>query len=127
MYDMKFYTSMPSDLTPYFNEALESYRMEFAAGHLGKAWKHLENAHIIGQRYPYSHSSVHWEMLLFGIRIKSKKEIIGQIPRLVFGGVKSFVGKVPLGNPGGANVPALKSFPIEKSLQEIFKKSGVNL
>ena len=119
---MKFYTSMPSGLVPYFNEAIESYRMEFEANHLGKAWKYLEDAHIIGQRYPYAHSYVHWNMLLFGIRIKSKKEIVGQIPRLLFGGVKSFVGKVPLGNPGGAKVPPLKSFPIEKRFQEIFKK-----
>ena len=64
-------------------------------------------------------------MLQFGCKIKSRKEILGQIPRLVFGGVKSFVGKIPVGNPGGANVPPLRSFPIEKELQDIFVKAGV--
>ena len=48
-------------------------------------------------------------MLLFGFKIKDIKEIIGQIPRLVVGGVKSFVGEIPVGNTGGANVPLLKS------------------
>jgi hypothetical protein len=44
-------------------------------------------------------------MLRFGIKIKDRREIIGQIPRLLVGGVKSFVGKIPVGNTGGANVP----------------------
>jgi len=64
-------------------------------------------------------------MLQYGIQIKNRKEIVGQIPRLIFGGVKSFVGKIPVGNPGGANVPPLKSFTIEKELQEIFSKAGI--
>ena len=123
---MKFYTSIPIGLKPFYNEELVKYRTEFSKGNLKTAWNHLERAHIIGQKYPYAHTFVHWKMLLFGFRIKSGKEIIGQIPRLVFGGVKSFVGKIPIGNPGGANVPPLKPFPIEKELQDIFSKAGID-
>jgi len=123
---MKFYTSLPKALKPYFVMELEKYRKEYAFGNLTAAWHHLERAHIIGQRYPLAHTFVHWKMLQFGFKIKSPKEIFGQIPRLVFGGVKSFVGKVPVGNPGGANVPPLKPFPIEKEVQEIFIKAGVS-
>lgn len=94
---------------------------------LALAWSHLEKAHIIGQRYPYHHSLVHWKMLQFGFLTKSGKEIFGQIPRLFIGGIKSFVGKVPVGNPGGSNVPALKSFPIDPEIQAIFKKAGLAL
>ncbi len=85
----------------------------------------MKRAHIIGQKYPYTHTLVHWKMLKFGFKIKSGKEIFGQIPRLIFGGIKSFVGKIPIGNLGGANVPPLKSFPIEKELQDIFTNAGV--
>tara|TARA_R110002111_G_scaffold11262_7_gene35122 strand:+ start:104 stop:478 length:375 start_codon:yes stop_codon:yes gene_type:complete len=123
---MKLYTSIPTKLAPYFKEQIKKYSIEYNAGNLENAWMHLEKAHILGQRYPYEHSYVHWKMLQFGFKIKSLKEIFGQIPRLIFGGVKSFVGKVPVGNPGGANVPPLKSFPIEKELQDIFAKTGVN-
>lgn len=123
---MKFYTSIPKKLKPYFDEALQNYETEFLKGNLQTAWHYLERAHIIGQRYPYSHSWVHWKMLQFGFKIKSIKEIMGQIPRLIFGGIKSFVGKVPIGNPGGANVPALKSFPIDEEIQVIFEKAGVS-
>lgn len=122
---MKFYISMPKGLTPFFEKELEKYRLEFSQGHLQNAWNHLERAHIIGQRYPFAHSYVHWEMLIFGIKIKRLKEVFGQIPRLLVGGVKSFVGKVPVGNPGGANVPPLKTFPIPKEIQEIFQNAGV--
>ena len=61
-------------------------------------------------------------MLQFGIKIKSSKEIIGQIPRLLVGGVKSFVGHIPVGNTGGANVPPLKTMEIPEDIQEIKKQ-----
>ena len=122
---MKLYISIPKELKPYFNAEIEKYRTENISGNLLNAWNHLERAHIIGQKYPYAHTLVHWKMLKFGFKIKSVKEIYGQIPRLIFGGVKSFVGKIPIGNPGGANVPPLKSFPIKKELQDIFTNAGV--
>jgi len=122
---MKFNTSMPSKLNPFYEMELNAYKTEFIKGNLQTAWRHLERAHILGQQYPYAHSYVHWKMLQFGFKIKSRKEIFGQIPRLLVGGVKSFVGKVPLGNPGGANVPALKPFPIDPALLAILKLVGV--
>ena len=124
---MKFYTALPQSLKPFYETELNNYEVEYQNGNLNHAWNHLERAHIIGQQYPYAHTAVHWKMLRFGIKIKSGKEIIGQIPRLVFGGVKSFVGKVPIGNPGGANVPPLKPFPISNDLQDIFIKAGVQI
>ena len=122
---MKFYTSIPGELKPFYNSELSKYRIEYSNGNFTKAWNHLERAHILGQKYPFAHTFVHWKMLQFGIKMKNGKEIIGQIPRLIFGGVKSFVGKIPVGNPGGANVPPLKPFPIEKELQDIFIKTGI--
>ncbi|MCR9154102.1 MAG: DUF3703 domain-containing protein [Bacteroidetes bacterium] len=122
---MNYNTKMPKTLAPYFNRELLEYQRCFKAGELQRAWHHLERAHIIGQLYPYHHSYVHWKMLLFGIHIKDAKEIAGQIPRLVIGGVKSFVGKIPVGNTGGANIPPLKSLPVSDELLSIFKKAGI--
>ena len=61
-------------------------------------------------------------MLLFGFKTKNTKEIIGQIPRLLVGGVKSFVGNIPIGNTGGANVPPLQQMEIPEDLLTIIKK-----
>ncbi len=124
---MRFNTSIPKGLQPFYNTELDIFKAEYAKGNLNVAWNHLERAHIIGQKYPYAHTLVHWKMLQFGIKIKSGKEVFGQIPRLIFGGVKSFVGKIPTGNPGGANVPPLKPFPVEKELQDIFSAAGVSI
>jgi len=120
---MKFNTIMPKALKEFYQKELNQYKANLGQQELPKAWRHLERAHVIGQAYPYQHSYVHWKMLQFGIRIKSLKEIIGQLPRLLVGGVKSFVGKIPVGNTGGANVPPLRTMPIEADIQEIFRKS----
>ncbi len=114
-------TLIPKRLKPFFSKELKAYQEELAINNLSKAWQHLERAHVIGQAYPYEHSYIHWKMLLFGIQIKSGKEILGQIPRLLVGGVKSFVGTIPVGNTGGANIPPLKPLPIEEDIQTIFE------
>ncbi len=124
---MKLNTEMPRKLKPFFQNELAEYRQHLAEGRLQRAWQHLERAHIIGQAYPRQHSLVHWKMLQFGFRIKDSQEIIGQIPRLLVGGVKSFVGKIPVGNSGGADVPPLRPMTIEDDLLAIFQKAGVNM
>ncbi len=83
------------------------------------SWRYLERAHILGQPYPIAHTVVHWKMFLFGIKLKNRREVIGQIPRLLVGGVKSFVGQIPVGNTGGANVPPLKPMEIPEDLVTI--------
>lgn len=65
------------------------------------------------------HTAVNWKMLLFGINTKNPKEMIYQIPRLFFSGIRSFSGNIAIGNPGGASVPSLKPFPIAHENQEI--------
>ncbi len=121
---MKLYIKIPEKLKIYFDKEIKLYHETFEAGELQVAWRHLERAHILGQAYPLEHSYAHWLMLKFGIRIKSSKEVMGQIPRLLVGGVKSFVGKIPVGNTGGANVPPLEPMEIPKDLEEILSLYG---
>jgi len=118
---MKFYWTMPAGLKNDYTRELEKYQSELLKGNLSNAWRQLERAHIIGQSWPKEHSYIHWLMLKFGFKIKSRKEIAGQIPRLVFGGVKSFVGKIPVGNTGGANVRPLQPMEIPEDLQKMIK------
>lgn len=118
---MKLNTYMPNGLKPHYRKELFSYKREFGKGNLQTAWRHLERAHILGQSYPYQHTEVHWVMLKFGLRIKDIKEVIGQVPRLLVGGVKSFVGTIPVGNTGGANVPPLRPMEIPQDLMELLK------
>jgi Protein of unknown function (DUF3703) len=119
---MKIHTTMPKELKPYFLKELLDAKVAFDKMHYQQSWRHLERAHILGQPFPIEHTTVHWKMLCFGIKIKNNKEIIGQIPRLLVGGVKSFVGKIPTGNTGGANVPPLQPMEIPDDLLLIINK-----
>lgn len=120
---MKFNYKFPLVLQAYYDKELEDFRLRLKSSDYQVAWKHLERAHIIGQAYPIQHSYVHWIMLKFGFRIKNYKEVIGQIPRLMVGGVKSFVGQIPVGNTGGANVPPLLPMEIPDDLKQILAKA----
>ena len=114
---------MPTSLKPFYLEELLHAKYFFDKEHYQQCWRHLERAHILGQPYPVAHTAVHWKMLKFGIKIKNSKEIIGQIPRLLLGGVKSFVGKIPVGNTGGANVPPLQPMEIPEDLALIINNN----
>lgn len=120
---MKVFTVMPAALKGHFYAEISQAASLFAERNFYSSWTHLERAHILGQPYPYEHSLVHWKMLLFGIKTKNMKEIVGQIPRLLIGGVKSFVGEIPVGNTGGANVPPLQSMKIPDELLNIINET----
>lgn len=122
---MKFNTSIPSALKPFFEKELLDAKSNFKQGKFQQSWRHLERSHILAQPYPLNHTYVHWKMFLFGIQTKNIKEILGQIPRLLLGGVKSFVGNIPIGNTGGANVPPLKPMEIPQDLLTIINKHTI--
>ena len=121
---MKFNIKMPIKLILFYLKELEAVKDNLQQDNLQNAWHHLERAHIIAQKYPCEHTFVHWKMLQFGIKIKSTKEVVGQIPRLLVGGVKSFVGHIPVGNTGGANVPPLKVMEIPEDIKEILNSNS---
>ncbi len=122
---MKLNTNMPSPLKPFFKTELQNARITFAQSSLQQSWRHLERAHILAQPYPYHHTLVHWKMLLFGIKTKNIPEVIGQLPRLFIGGIKSFIGKVPVGNTGGADVPGLQPMEIPEELKQIINQTNL--
>src|SRR5690349_8834028 len=115
---MNVFWKMPRGLKPAYKQELALYAQFLSQNNLQKAWRQLERAHILGQPWAVEHTHIHWLMLKFGFRIKSWNEIAGQIPRLLVGGVKSFVGKIPVGNTGGANVPPLKPMEIPEDIKK---------
>ncbi len=110
---------MPKELKTAFLQELEESNLSFNQNDFNKAWKKLERAHIIGQPWAIEHTFTHYKMLVFAFKIKNTKEIIGQLPRLFIGGIKSFVGKIPTGNTGGSNVYPLKKMPIPNDILQI--------
>lgn len=119
---MKLNTKMPQALKPYYTRELSSYRQSLKDNDLKSAWKHLERAHIIGQRYPFQHSETHWKMFLLGCQMLDLKEIFGQLVRLLFGAPLSFINKIPLGNVGSTRTSMIKPQPLPVDIQRIFKE-----
>lgn len=112
---------MPEGLRSSYNAEITAYKTYLANREFHRAWRQLERAHILGQPWAIEHTQVHWLMLRFGFLIKDWDEILGQLPRLVIGGVKSYVGRIPVGNTGGANVPPLKPMEVPKDLKRLLE------
>lgn len=88
-------------------------------GREDEAIKHLETAHVLGQRYVSPHIRSHWWMLRVEVKRASVSGVLGQALRIVLGAVGSAIGIVPHGNTGGTNVGLLKSLPIENDFQKL--------
>ena len=85
-------------------------------GDLPAEWRHLERAHILSQPKALLHVRTHVAMLAAGIRRHDRREVAGQLLRLVVAGPGSLTGRYPVGNTGGADVNALTPMPIPTDL-----------
>lgn len=102
-----------------FMEEMQKAKEHYDQSDWASSFKCLERAHVLGQRNAISHTVSHWWMIKLAIKKKDTKEIAGQIPRFLFGGITSLLGKAPIGNTGGANVGIMEPMAISKDLQEI--------
>jgi Protein of unknown function (DUF3703) len=82
-------------------------------------WRHLERAHILSQPLARPHLRTHAAMLAYGMRHRDRREVLGQIVRLMVAAPGSWTGRYPLGNTGGADVSALQPMPIPNDLQAV--------
>jgi hypothetical protein len=102
-----------------FETEAAAARTAFAGGDLDGAFARLERAHILGQPWAGPHNWTHWMMLRIGWRRRDGREVRGQLVRLAFGGVLSWLGRLPMGNTGGANVPATQPLPLPDDLRPL--------
>lgn len=93
------------------------------AGRLDHAFRHLERAHVLGQRNVVPHVRSHWAMLRIAIKRSSISEARGQVVRIVIGALGSVVGIFPVGNTGGTDISMFRRLPIDPALTELLKDS----
>lgn len=111
-------SALAKNIRPYVDAELAA-----AAAHGSDEFAHLERAHVLGQASTREHVRVHWRMLVWGLRHRDAREVFGQITRLIGAATKTFIGWVPAGNTGGANVSPIKPMPIDPALAEIIEKA----
>ena len=90
-----------------------------ATGEATVEWAHLERAHIVSQPLVLAHVRTHLAMLGYGWRHRDRREITGQLARLVVAGPGTAMRRYPLGNSGGANVSAIAPMPIPDDLAAV--------
>ena len=103
----------------YVDAELAASRSAERAGDAEAAFRHLERAHILGQRSTVQHVRVHVLMLLWGLRNHRAREVVGQFTRVIGAATKTWVGLVPSGNTGGADVSPFKPMAIPDDLAEL--------
>lgn len=80
------------------------------------AWRALEEAHILSQPWAWQHVKVHGAMLQLAWRSRNRREVTGQVVRLVVAGPGSLLGRYPVGNTGRSTVPINQAMPVPPEL-----------
>jgi hypothetical protein len=88
-------------------------------GDLEEAWRRLEATHILSQPWVWPHVRSHLDMLVLAVRTGDRREVVGQVLRVLVAGPGSATGKYPVGNTGRATVPATQPMPIPDDLAEL--------
>jgi hypothetical protein len=88
------------------------------------ASRHLERAHVLGQRFVRWHVVAHWLMFKVALHRRELSAALGQAIRIVLGAIGSAVGRVPMGNTGGSDVNMFRPMPIAPDLQAAMQGDG---
>ena len=105
-----------------FEAAMSQARQHRAAGDEKSAFAALERAHVLGQLDFVPHLRVHWQMLRVGWSAGDRREVAGQLMRIALVPVGHLIGRLPVGNTGGANVSAFKPMVISPELERLIEE-----
>lgn len=103
----------------YVDAELAAAQTAERAGDASATFHHLERAHILGQRSTVQHVRVHIRMLSWGMRNHNAREVLGQFTRVIGAATKTWIGLVPSGNTGGANVSPFRPMAIPDDLADL--------
>jgi Protein of unknown function (DUF3703) len=90
-----------------------------ANGDAAQRWQLLEAAHVVGQTRFGPHLRTHALMLGQAWRTRDGRELIGQLFRLLLVPLGHVFGRLPLGNPGRANISAFQPMPVRADLAQL--------
>lgn len=106
-------------IRPHVDSELALARTCMAGHDFATAFRHLERAHVLGQRSTREHVRVHSEMLRWALNQRRLREAGAQVFRIAGAALLTAIGLVPEGNTGGGNVSAFRRMPIARDLAEI--------
>jgi hypothetical protein len=99
-------------------------RAAYRAADTDTAWRLLEATHVLSQPWVRPHVRSHVDMLRLAVRTRDRREVLGQLLRVVVAGPGSATGRYPVGNTGRATVPATLPMPLPADLAELLAAAG---
>ena len=98
------------------DEERATFRRARASGNAEAAWFALEREHILAPPYLWLHIRSHIAMLGFAFRQRDRKEVSGQLLRLVLAPFGNILGRLPHGNTGRSDVSAFAPMALPEDL-----------
>src|SRR5262249_4716534 len=102
---------------------LDAARAARSTGDTSAEWTHLERAHILSQPLAGAHVRTHLAMFVVAFRRRDRRELVGQLFRIIVAAPGSITGKYPVGNTGGADVSPFVPMPIPDDLRPLLPNS----
>lgn len=112
---------MKNQLRKAFESEMDTAITLYRTAQFDRAFKHLENAHILGQLHIVPHVRSHWWMLKIGLQRREIAEVWGQSVRIVLGALGSGFHVVPRGNSGGTDISMFARKPVEPRLAALLE------
>ena len=82
-------------------------------------WRHLERAHILSQPDPWLHTQNHVAMFVLAVRLRDRREALGQVVRILVAAPGSMAGRYPEGNTGRRAVGLTTPMPVPQDLAAV--------
>lgn len=123
MSDIDISTTQDQALREAFEARLANGFKHMARRELAATLPHFEAAHILGQGHTLRHLRSHVALLRWGWLVRSPREIVGQLARLVGAALITWLW-VPLGNPGSTRVGAFTPQPLPPDLSALLGKES---
>ena len=106
-----------------FEQLLRSFNAAAPAG-ITARWAYLAAAYVLGQQDFALHWASHTTMLRFALQTRDLSEATGQLFRLALIPLGHLLRRLPVGNPGHANVSAFATMPIEAHLSHLIRQAA---
>lgn len=111
--------SFTKNIAPFVEFEHGEAKRLMAKGEATHAFRHLEAAHVLGQRSTYWHVKSHLWMLQWALREHALRECVGQLFRIVGAVITTPFGLIPDGNTGGANVSPFRVMEISENHKKV--------
>ncbi len=105
----------------------DGFQLASQRGDVGKSWNHLQRIHIVSQYNIYDHVWSHFIMLRYAIKIRSVKEVFGQVIRLVLAPMGHLTGRIPFGNRGTSDINPFVKEHMPDDIIELLKENKNDL